>query len=97
MTTLTISTHEIAAARAVVSVATPTETDLAPVHSLQQLPDFTAIAQYSNLPPIKVRMRLTFRDRDLKRLLSVPAPAVASSPQEPLPAGDGRSRSCLNT
>ncbi|WSK73880.1 type IV secretory system conjugative DNA transfer family protein (plasmid) [Streptomyces sp. NBC_01276] len=51
-----------------------TETDLAPVHSLQQLPDFTAIAQYTNLPPVKVRMRLTFRDRDVKRLLAVPAP-----------------------
>ncbi|MFD3874294.1 type IV secretory system conjugative DNA transfer family protein [Streptomyces sp. NPDC058623] len=47
-----------------------TETDLAPVHSLQQLPDFTAIAQYTNLPPIKVRMRLTFRDKDLKKLLA---------------------------
>ncbi|MFJ9343770.1 type IV secretory system conjugative DNA transfer family protein [Streptomyces sp. NPDC101733] len=51
-----------------------TETDLAPVHSLQQLPDFTAIAQYTNLPPIKVKMRLTFRDKDLKKLL---APATA--------------------
>ncbi|MEV8534712.1 type IV secretory system conjugative DNA transfer family protein [Streptomyces sp. NPDC051211] len=49
-----------------------TETDLAPVHSLQQLPDFTAIAQYTNLPPIKVKMRLTFRDKDLKKLLADP-------------------------
>ncbi|MEV6312608.1 type IV secretory system conjugative DNA transfer family protein [Streptomyces sp. NPDC051840] len=54
-----------------------TETDLAPVHSLQQLPDFTAIAQYSNQPPIKVRMRLTFRDKDLKKLLAVPAPEIS--------------------
>ncbi|MEU1125533.1 type IV secretory system conjugative DNA transfer family protein [Streptomyces sp. NPDC005899] len=53
-----------------------TETDLAPVHSLQQLPDFTAIAQYSNQPPIKVRMRLTFRDKNLKRLLAAPASPV---------------------
>lgn len=51
-----------------------TETDLAPVHSLQQLPDFTAIAQYSNQPPIKVRMRLTFRDKDLRKLLVSPRP-----------------------
>jgi type IV secretory pathway TraG/TraD family ATPase VirD4 len=51
-----------------------TETDLAPVHSLQQLKEFTAIAQYSNQPPIKVRMRLTFRDRDLKKLLTPSAP-----------------------
>lgn len=50
------------------------ETDLAPVHSLQQLPDFTAIAQYTNLPPVKVRMRLTFRDKDLRKLLAVPKP-----------------------
>lgn len=54
----------------------PTETDLAPVHSLQQLKEFTAIAQYSNQPPIKVKMRLTFRDRDLKRLLAAPQPAA---------------------
>ncbi|MGW6707433.1 type IV secretory system conjugative DNA transfer family protein [Streptomyces sp. NPDC054956] len=57
-----------------------TETDLAPVHSLQQLPVFTAIAQYTNLPPIKVRMRLTFRDKDLKKLL-----AQAEDPK-PVPA-----------
>ncbi|MYZ33638.1 MULTISPECIES: type IV secretory system conjugative DNA transfer family protein [unclassified Streptomyces] len=62
-----------------------TETDLAPVHSLQQLPDFTAIAQYSNLPPIKVKMRLTFRDKDLKKLLAAPAlpPADKTSPETP--------------
>ncbi|MFF4168049.1 type IV secretory system conjugative DNA transfer family protein [Streptomyces sp. NPDC001741] len=58
-----------------------TETDLAPVHSLQQLPDFTAIAQYSNQPPIKVRMRLTFRDKDLKKLLFA-APGHTSGPLE---------------
>lgn len=56
----------------------PAETDLAPVHSLQQLKEFTAIAQYSNQPPIKVRMRLTFRDRDLKRLLAAPRPDEAA-------------------
>jgi type IV secretory pathway TraG/TraD family ATPase VirD4 len=55
-----------------------TETDLAPVHSLQQLPDFTAIAQYSNQPPIKVRMRLTFRDKDLKKLLTAPVPPTGT-------------------
>ncbi|MEE1769293.1 type IV secretory system conjugative DNA transfer family protein [Streptomyces sp. JV185] len=56
-----------------------TETDLAPVHSLQQLPDFTAIAQYSNQPPIKVRMRLTFRDKDLKKLLAAPVPPTGTA------------------
>lgn len=55
-----------------------TETDLAPVHSLQQLPDFTAIAQYSNQPPIKVKMRLTFRDKDLKKLLTAPVPPTGT-------------------
>ncbi|MFJ8864099.1 type IV secretory system conjugative DNA transfer family protein [Streptomyces sp. NPDC102451] len=59
-----------------------TETDLAPVHSLQQLPDFTAIAQYSNQPPIRVRMRLTFRDKDLKKLLAAPGGRA------PMPAPD---------
>ncbi|MER5182640.1 type IV secretory system conjugative DNA transfer family protein [Streptomyces sp. NPDC002896] len=60
--------------------SSPTETDLAPVHSLQQLKEFTAIAQYSNQAPIKVKMRLTFRDRDLKKLLAEPQPAQGGSP-----------------
>ena len=40
----------------------PTETDLAPIHSLQQLEDFTAIAQYANQAPVTIKMRLTLRD-----------------------------------
>ncbi|MEU8828910.1 type IV secretory system conjugative DNA transfer family protein [Streptomyces sp. NPDC048636] len=59
------------------------ETDLAPVHALQQLPEFTAIAQYTNLPPVKVRMRLTFRDKDLKKLLAAPVPAGISLEKNP--------------
>jgi len=59
------------------------ETDLAPVHTLQQLPEFTAIAQYTNLPPIKVRMRLTFRDKDLKRLLATQPPPGVSLDKNP--------------
>ncbi|MFJ2817139.1 type IV secretory system conjugative DNA transfer family protein [Streptomyces sp. NPDC087294] len=58
----------------------PTETDLAPVHSLQQLKEFTAIAQYSNQPPIKVKMRLAFRDRDLKQLLAAPRQSTGNRP-----------------
>ncbi|MGP3992020.1 type IV secretory system conjugative DNA transfer family protein [Streptomyces sp. 3N207] len=54
------------------------EVDLAPVHELQQLPKFTAIAQYTNLPPVKVKMRLTFRDKDLKKLLAAPEKAGIS-------------------
>ncbi|MER6256262.1 type IV secretory system conjugative DNA transfer family protein [Streptomyces sp. NPDC001584] len=49
------------------------ETDLAPVHELMQLPKFSAIAQYSNLPPVKVDMRLTWRDPELKAWLDRPA------------------------
>ncbi|MBO8194259.1 type IV secretory system conjugative DNA transfer family protein [Streptomyces oryzae] len=59
------------------------ETDLAPVHALQQLTEFTAIAQYTNLPPVKVRMRLTFRDKDLKKLLAAPGPAGISLEKNP--------------
>ncbi|NSC25714.1 type IV secretory system conjugative DNA transfer family protein [Streptomyces albus subsp. chlorinus] len=59
------------------------ETDLAPVHALQQLAEFTAIAQYTNLPPVKVRMRLTFRDKDLKKLLAAPGPAGISLEKNP--------------
>ncbi|MFD4322255.1 type IV secretory system conjugative DNA transfer family protein [Streptomyces sp. NPDC058548] len=54
------------------SSTTQVETDLAPVHELMQLPRLTAIAQYSNLPPVKVRMRLTWRDEDLVKWLARP-------------------------
>ncbi|MFD3890440.1 type IV secretory system conjugative DNA transfer family protein [Streptomyces microflavus] len=53
---------------------TAVETDLAPIHELMQLKDFTAIAQYSNLPPVKVNMRLTWRDKDLIAWLDRLAP-----------------------
>ncbi|MEU5608103.1 type IV secretory system conjugative DNA transfer family protein [Streptomyces sparsogenes] len=70
-----------------------TETDLAPVHTLMQLEDFTAVAQYSNMAPIKVNMRLTWRDKDLKKYLAVSAPATAvsldkGSPASPLEDAD---------
>ncbi|MFI8944155.1 type IV secretory system conjugative DNA transfer family protein [Streptomyces syringium] len=55
------------------------ETDLAPVHELMQLPEFTAIAQYSNLPPVKVDMRRTYVDADLKKWLAPPAPTSGPS------------------
>lgn len=75
------------------SNTSPTETDLAPIHSLQQLPDFTAIAQYNNLPPIKVKMRLTFRDKDLRRLLAAAGddqvPAVDLTKAAPAAAAVG--------
>ncbi|MFC5888734.1 type IV secretory system conjugative DNA transfer family protein [Kitasatospora aburaviensis] len=59
------------------------ETDLAPIHYLQQLPDHTAVLQYGNLPPLHIDLRRTYADRDLIALLNrkqkqtpaVPAPA----------------------
>jgi type IV secretion system protein VirD4 len=47
--------------------------DLAPLHLLQQLPNGVAVVQYQNLPPMRVRLRFCYRDRDLRRLAEVPA------------------------
>ncbi|WP_371801581.1 type IV secretory system conjugative DNA transfer family protein (plasmid) [Streptomyces sp. NBC_01732] len=55
----------------------PTDKDLLPVHELQQIPQFTAIAQYFNLRPIRTDMRLTWRDEDLRAWLERPAPPVS--------------------
>ncbi|MFJ4343023.1 type IV secretory system conjugative DNA transfer family protein [Streptomyces sp. NPDC088915] len=65
------------------SSTTQVETDLAPIHELMQLPRFTAIAQYSNLPPVKVRMRLTWRDDDLMKWLTRPAPGPSLTKSAP--------------
>ncbi|MGH8939583.1 MAG: type IV secretory system conjugative DNA transfer family protein, partial [Actinomycetes bacterium] len=48
-----------------------TSVDLAPVHALQQLPTGAAVAQYTNLPPRRVRLRFCFRDRALRSLMDV--------------------------
>ncbi len=71
------------------SSTTQVETDLAPIHELMQMPKFTAIAQYSNLPPVKVNMRLTWRDDDLAKWLtrSAPGPSL-TKPAPPLEASD---------
>ncbi|MER7688720.1 type IV secretory system conjugative DNA transfer family protein [Streptomyces sp. NPDC097610] len=53
------------------------ETDLVPVHELREIPDFTAIAVYFNQRPVRVNMRLTWRDADLIAWLARPAPAVS--------------------
>jgi len=42
--------------------------DLAPLHTLRQLPDGQAIVAYQNLPPMRVRLRFSFADRALRRL-----------------------------
>lgn len=53
------------------------ETDLLPVDKLREIPDFTSIVQYFNLPPIRVNMRLTWRDEDLRAWLARPLPPVS--------------------
>ncbi|MER6684557.1 type IV secretory system conjugative DNA transfer family protein [Streptomyces olivaceoviridis] len=55
------------------------ETDLVPVHELREIPAFTAIAVYFNQRPLRVNMRLTWRDADLIAWLNRPAPAVSLS------------------
>jgi len=67
------------------------EADLAPTHELQQLEDFTALVQYANLRPLKVRLRRSFLDGDLVKLLastSAPAPTepAAALPSPTVPA-----------
>ena len=42
--------------------------DLAPLHVLQQLPRGSAVIQYENLPPMRVSMRFSYRDKALRRL-----------------------------
>lgn len=41
---------------------------LAPLHLLQQLPDGEAVVLYQNLPPVRVRLRRWFADKDLRRI-----------------------------
>ncbi|MFB7466117.1 hypothetical protein ACFCZ1_21900 [Streptomyces sp. NPDC056224] len=49
--------------------------------------------QYTNLPPIKVRMRLTFRDRNVEKLLAMPPTPPAAHPAA---AEVGRRDAALN-
>ena len=46
--------------------------DLAPLHLLQQLPRGAAVIQYENLPPMRVNMRFSYRDKTLRGLASQP-------------------------
>lgn len=48
--------------------------DLAPLHVLQQLPRGSAVVQYENLPPMRVRMRFCYRDKALRRLSGAGGP-----------------------
>jgi type IV secretion system protein VirD4 len=63
-----------------------TSDDLAPLHALRELPEGTAVVAYQNQPPIKVRLRRSYTDRDL-RALTTRAPASApAEPTAPAPA-----------
>lgn len=55
------------------------ETDLVPVHELREIPKLTAIAVYFNERPLRVNLRLTYRDADLKAWLARPAGSVSLS------------------
>ena len=55
--------------------------DLAPVHVLQQLPGGAAVIQYENLPPMRVRMRFSYRDRALRALAGQPTTGQPTSEQ----------------
>ncbi len=44
--------------------------DLAPLHSLRELPAHLAVLQYQNLPATRVRLRFCHRDKHLRRLLA---------------------------
>jgi type IV secretion system protein VirD4 len=49
--------------------------DLAPLHSLRELPTHLAVLQYQNLPATRVRLRFCHRDKHLRRhLASTDAP-----------------------
>lgn len=52
------------------STMSTSERDLAPIHELQQMEDGTAVVQYGNQKPVRVRLRMLFQDEDLQRLIS---------------------------
>jgi type IV secretion system protein VirD4 len=52
---------------------------LASPESLRQLPDGEALLLYGRLPPVKIRLRMWFRDRRLRKLAAAASPAEAAS------------------
>jgi type IV secretion system protein VirD4 len=60
---------------------------LASPESLRQLPDGEALLLYGRLPPVKVRLRMWFADRRLRKLAAAPEGAAVSS-DAALPAPD---------
>ena len=51
--------------------------DLAPLHLLRELEVGQAVVAYQNLAPMRVRLRRSFADRDLRRLVAAAANGVA--------------------
>lgn len=65
------------------------ESDLLPVHQLREIAEHTAVALYFNRQPIRVRMRLTWRDPDVRAWLARPPAdpaALAAAPATPAAA-----------
>ncbi|MEV6956551.1 type IV secretory system conjugative DNA transfer family protein [Streptomyces sp. NPDC051183] len=52
------------------TTASVSERDLAPIHALQQLEDGTAVVQYGNQRPVRVRLRMMYADKDLQQLIN---------------------------
>jgi type IV secretory pathway TraG/TraD family ATPase VirD4 len=61
------------------STTSTSEHDLAPIHALQQLDDYTAVVQYHNKRPIRVNLRNAEGDKDL---LALTTPAPERAPKE---------------
>ncbi|MGA5820001.1 type IV secretory system conjugative DNA transfer family protein [Kitasatospora sp. NPDC094028] len=61
------------------STTSTSEHDLAPIHALQQLDDYTAVVQYHNKRPIRVNLRNAGGDQDLVALTT---PADERAPKE---------------
>jgi type IV secretion system protein VirD4 len=72
------------------TTSSETDQDLAPLHTLRELPDGQALVAYQNHPPIRVRLRRSYADRDLRALITraqqhqTPAPAATPTWQRAL-------------
>jgi type IV secretion system protein VirD4 len=50
--------------------------------ALRQLPPGEALLLYGRIPPVRLRLRMWFADRQLKRLAATPAPDASTQPEE---------------
>lgn len=62
---------------------------LASPEALRQLPEGEALLLYGRLPPVKVRLRMWFADRRLRRLARGPEPADGLTPGSDFPLAAG--------